>query len=82
MITRMVGRENEAKILEQYYRSDKSELVAVYGRRRVGKTYLVRETLGDLFDFEFTGIYQLAGKEQRRQKRLSFLHGKRDHGAA
>ena len=67
MSVRMVGRENEVKILEKYYRSGKSEMVAVYGRRRVGKTFLVRETLGDRFDFEFTGIYQTPGKEQRRQ---------------
>ncbi len=67
MSERMIGRENEVKILEKHYRSDKSEMVAVYGRRRVGKTFLVRETLGDRFDFEFTGIYQTPGKEQRRQ---------------
>lgn len=67
MSAQMIGRENEVRILEQYYRSDKSEMVAVYGRRRVGKTFLVRETLGNRFDFDFTGIYQISGKEQRRQ---------------
>ena len=39
----LVGRRKEAAILEKYYASDKSEFVAVYGRRRVGKTYLVQK---------------------------------------
>lgn len=42
-----IGRKEEVKTLEKYCASDKNELVAVYGRRRVGKTYLVRETIGD-----------------------------------
>ena len=53
-----IGRNNEIRIIEQYYATDKSELVAVYGRRRVGKTYLVRETLKKRFDFEFSGMYE------------------------
>ena len=40
----MFGREEEKKILLSLLDSDKSEFVAVYGRRRVGKTYLIRET--------------------------------------
>lgn len=42
----LVGRRKEAAILEKYYASDKSEFVAVYGRRRVGKTYLVQKLWG------------------------------------
>ena len=49
----LIGRSEEINILERYCESPKSEFVAVYGRRRVGKTFLVRETLGDVFDFEF-----------------------------
>lgn len=37
-----IGRQEEIATLEKYYFSDRSEFVAVYGRRRVGKTYLVR----------------------------------------
>ena len=40
-----IGREKEIDILKKYYSSSKSELVAVYGRRRVGKTYLIRQTM-------------------------------------
>ena len=45
----MVGRLEETKELNRLYESDESEFVAVYGRRRVGKTYLVRETFADRF---------------------------------
>ncbi len=38
-----IGRENELKILEERYRSSKSELFVLYGRRRVGKTELLRQ---------------------------------------
>ena len=47
----MVGRLKEVKELEKRYNSAQSEFVAVYGRRRIGKTYLVRETFGDRFTF-------------------------------
>ena len=65
--SRLIGREKEIDLLDQYYSSDKSELIAIYGRRRVGKTFLVRETLGRRIDFEFTGLYQSSGRVQRTQ---------------
>ena len=61
---RVVGRTEEIRLLEKYYASDKSELVAVYGRRRVGKTYLIVETMGKRIDFEFSGMYKVAAKVQ------------------
>lgn len=41
----MIGRKNELATSERIYNSDKAKFVAVYGRRRVGKTYLVDEAL-------------------------------------
>lgn len=61
---KLIGRNEEIRLLEEYYNSDKSELVAVYGRRRVGKTFLISETLEDRFDFEYTGKYKVASKVQ------------------
>lgn len=55
---KIVGREAERKLLQRYQESEKSELVALYGRRRVGKTYLIRCTFRDEFDFSFTGMYE------------------------
>ena len=52
----MVGRIREISELTRLYESGESEFVAVYGRRRVGKTYLVRETFADRFAFHHTGL--------------------------
>lgn len=39
---KIIGRKVEIKALQQYAKSGKSEFVAIFGRRRVGKTFLVR----------------------------------------
>lgn len=52
----MVGRIEELSILRSLEQSDESEFVAVYGRRRVGKTYLVRHVFDERFNFYLTGI--------------------------
>ena len=54
----IIGRLNEQRRLEQIYNSGKNEFLAVYGRRRVGKTYLIKQFFNNQFDFYFTGIYQ------------------------
>ena len=41
--TSILGRKHEQDLIREYYQSPKAELVAVYGRRRVGKTYLVKQ---------------------------------------
>lgn len=48
MDKRFIGRELEIDRLAQIEQSDMSEFVAVYGRRRVGKTYLIQQYFGDL----------------------------------
>ena len=60
----MFGREKEKKVLLSLLDSEKSEFVAVYGRRRVGKTYLVRETFNYKFAFQHTGLQDGTTKEQ------------------
>lgn len=52
----MVGRVAEQKKLAKVLASKESEFVAVYGRRRIGKTYLVREFFKGKFLFQHTGI--------------------------
>lgn len=42
MKTKIIGREKEQQILEQCYTSKNPEFIAIYGRRRVGKTFLIR----------------------------------------
>lgn len=52
----LIGREEETYKLDEYLNSSKSEFVAVYGRRRVGKTFLVRQVLGNQTCFSLTGM--------------------------
>lgn len=52
----IVGREYEQQVLTQSLTSHRSELVAIYGRRRIGKTYLIREFFGNKITFSFTGL--------------------------
>ena len=51
----ITGRKTEMRELQRYYDSDRPELIIVYGRRRVGKTYLVKEFFENNFAFYFTG---------------------------
>ncbi len=52
----LIGRTQQKKIFEEALASKKSEFIVVYGRRRVGKTYLIKQVLGKQIDFEMTGI--------------------------
>lgn len=60
----LIGRINEQKRLKKALLSDESEFVAVYGRRRVGKTYLIRETFGYQFTFSHIGLAKKNTREQ------------------
>lgn len=51
----IVGRKTEITQLTEYFNSGKAEFVAVYGRRRVGKTFLVHNLFKDRFTFEMSG---------------------------
>lgn len=42
----LIGRNEEIREINELYDSGKAEFLAVYGRRRVGKTYLIKEVLG------------------------------------
>ena len=52
----MIGREKESAELFRLYNRAEAQLVAVYGRRRVGKTYLVDETFRDRITFRHAGL--------------------------
>ena len=62
----MIGRKKELEILANAYASKKAELVAVFGRRRVGKTYLVRSFFEGKIDFELTGLKDGTKQQQLR----------------
>ena len=60
----IIGREKEIALLRGLLEEDQSQFVAVYGRRRVGKTFLIRESYNYNFTFQHTGIYAAPLKEQ------------------
>lgn len=51
-----IGREKELKALNNLYTSDKFEFAVIYGRRRVGKTALINELIGDKKSIYFMGV--------------------------
>src|SRR3954470_13258593 len=55
---KLIGRETERKILQEALISTQAELVAVYGRRRVGKTFLIRAVYEQQIVFELSGIHE------------------------
>lgn len=55
----IIGRKQETAELMNIYHRKQAQLVAVYGRRRVGKTYLIRELFKDNFVFYHTGVSPL-----------------------
>ena len=67
----MIGRLEEQKELNRLYGSKESEFLALYGRRRVGKTYLVRETFEGHFTFCHTGKSDGGLRDQLRHFRKS-----------
>lgn len=60
----IIGRTDEQVLLRKLIDSASAELIAIYGRRRVGKTYLVKQFFNNDFSFYFTGIYQGAKEDQ------------------
>jgi len=63
---RIVGREAELKELQRCVDSNRSEFVIVYGRRRVGKTFLVDYFFDGRYDFSFVGGHRLSKEKQLR----------------
>ncbi|WP_026507423.1 AAA family ATPase [Butyrivibrio sp. MC2013] len=60
----LIGRENEIKRLDHAMEENEAQLIVVYGRRRVGKTYLINEYYDNRFTFKFTGSENQNNKEQ------------------
>lgn len=63
-MTKLIGREKEIELLNRLHASDKSEFIALYGRRRVGKTFLIKELFGDQYAFQVTGISNVNKERQ------------------
>ena len=61
---RLIGREDECNELDRVMESDRSEFVIVYGRRRVGKTFLVDRYFDGVYDFTYVGEHNMSRQRQ------------------
>jgi len=74
----MVGRIREQEIIKSCLESNRAEFLAVYGRRRVGKTYLVKEYFNNSFAFYATGL----SNEKTRQQLKAFNGSLLEYGSS
>ena len=72
----IIGRKKEINELKKLYASRKAEFVAIYGRRRVGKTFLVDEALGGKIVFRHAGLSPVDenGKANNLKKQLQHFY--------
>lgn len=66
----IIGREKEINELLRAYQSKKAEFVAIYGRRRVGKTFLVNEVFKDKLSFSHTGLPPFDDEKENEDNNL------------
>ena len=52
----LIGRKKEIELIDEILEKQTAQFVAVYGRRRVGKTFLLNEYFNNLFSFKVTGL--------------------------
>ncbi|MET0637015.1 MAG: ATP-binding protein [Chitinophagaceae bacterium] len=67
----IIGRNEEKKVLTEALQSGDAELIAVYGRRRIGKTFLIRNHYDKHIRFELTGVHEANLKDQLRNFSLA-----------
>ena len=60
----ITGRTKERRLLNEALRDDRSHFIAVYGRRRIGKTFLIRECFDYRFTFQHAGVSDGSFQEQ------------------
>ena len=73
-MTKLVGRIKEVKLLRQLYNSERSEFIALYGRRRVGKTFLIKQLFKEQFAFQVTGLSNVGLQQQLNNFSIAIGH--------
>ena len=76
----LIAREKEKRILHDVLKAEDAQFIAVYGRRRVGKTFLIRQTYNDMLTFEYAGLADGARSDQLQAlsgRNTDYLEGKR-----
>ena len=75
-MARIIGRNKEIKELHTLYKSNQAHLVAIYGRRRVGKTFLVDQALNGKITFRHAGLLPVDedGKKNHMPEQLKHFY--------
>ena len=82
----MIGRKKELEKFQDAVSKDRAQLIAVYGRRRVGKTFLVNEFCGNKYSFKHTAVSPVddaSGKKKKNLMRIQlqeFYYSMRTYG--
>ena len=78
----IIGRKAERAELDKIYRADGPRFVAIYGRRRVGKTFLIKEHFKEKLTFWHTGLspYDRDKKFLLRDQLQAFYYSLQDYG--
>jgi uncharacterized protein len=71
---KLIGREIQKRQIEKYFHENRAHFVAVYGRRRVGKTFLIKEYFQNNFTFYCTGLLN-GNKNQQLHNFVTNLSG-------
>jgi uncharacterized protein len=66
-----VGRDHEIRMMHQLLDSSKSEFLAIYGRRRIGKTFLIQQVFAKYMTFSMTGLHYASVDEQLQNFSIS-----------
>lgn len=79
----IIGRKTEIEELNRLFHSDRAEFVAVYGRRRVGKTFLIKQAFKDRITFQHTGVSPVDQENEKNRMKTqleSFYYSMLNHG--
>lgn len=82
-MAKIIGREIEQQQLGRLLDSKEAEFLVVYGRRRVGKTFLIRNYFKDQFSFYHTALspLELEEKDLLQAQLENFASSLRRYGA-
>ena len=70
---KLIGRERECEELRWALESQRSEFVVMYGRRRIGKTFLVRRFFDDKYSFHYVGAHKQTRSVQLQNFREALM---------
>lgn len=73
-MAKLIGRQKEIAELEELYTSNQAQFVAVYGRRRVGKTFLIDEAMKGRITFRHAGLSPIDNKGQKNLMQAQLKH--------